>query len=101
MAIVAFRAIVLALISIAVSAQTFAQSQPPVTTTSGGVIQGVVSTQNGTIPLGGVMVSLSSDRTSEVLTAMSEGDGTYRFAGLEAGDTACPLHSMASTRKRS
>lgn len=56
-----------------------------VPTGSGGVIQGVVSTQNGTIPLGGVLVSLESDRTAQLQTAVSEGDGSYRFEGLEAG----------------
>jgi len=50
--------------------------------TSGGVstgtIQGVVTTQNGTIPLGAVLVSLTSDR-GEVSSATSDGDGKYRF----------------------
>lgn len=59
---------------------------PSVSTSSGGVIQGIVSTQNGTIPLGGVLVSLASTRTTMVSTAMSEGDGSYRFDGLEAGE---------------
>jgi hypothetical protein len=58
---------------------------PSVATESGGVIQGVVSTQQGTIPLGGVLMSLASDRTAQVRTVMSEGDGTYRFQELEAG----------------
>jgi len=49
------------------------------------VIRGIVSTQGGTIPLGGVMVSLSTLRTTLVQTVMSEGDGSYRFEGLEAG----------------
>jgi hypothetical protein len=63
------------------------QTQRPssVATESGGVIQGVVSTQSGTIPLGGVLMSLSSDRTAQVRTVMSEGDGSYRFQELEAG----------------
>ena len=56
-----------------------------VTTASGAVIQGLVTTQDGTIPLGGALVSLESDRTTRVATVMSEGDGTYRFEGLEAG----------------
>jgi len=80
----------LALLAIAAATPSFAQSQPSrpgsTPTASGGVIQGVVSTQNQTIPLGGVMVSLSSERTAKVLTVTSEGDGTYRFEGLEAGE---------------
>jgi hypothetical protein len=50
----------------------------------GGAIRGVVSTQNGAIPLGGVVVSLS-DGTADVGTAMSEGDGTFAFEGLKPG----------------
>ena len=30
-------------------------------------------------------MSLSDDRTTRVLTVVSEGDGTYQFDGLEAG----------------
>jgi outer membrane receptor for ferrienterochelin and colicin len=56
-----------------------------VATTSGGIIRGIVTTQSGTIPLGGVLVSLTSARTNQVRTVISEGDGTYRFEGLEAG----------------
>jgi hypothetical protein len=85
----AFAALLLMLITaLGASAQPASQPARPrtVTTVSGGVIQGVVSTQNGTIPLGGVLVSLSSPRTTQVMTVMSEGDGSYRFEGLEAGD---------------
>jgi hypothetical protein len=57
----------------------------PVPTSSGGIIKGTVTTQNGTIPLGGVLISLSSDRTTEVLTAWAEADGTFRFEGLAPG----------------
>lgn len=59
---------------------------PGVATISGGVVRGVVSSQSGAIPLGGVLVSLTSDRTSEVRTVRSEGDGSFVFAGLEAGE---------------
>src|ERR1700681_2081696 len=51
---------------------------------AGGAIQGVVSTQSGAIPLGGVLVSLSQG-TADVATATSEGDGTFRFEGLKPG----------------
>jgi hypothetical protein len=59
--------------------------RPGTSTASGGVIQGTVTTVNGTIPLGGVLVSLSSDRTTEVITVLSEADGTFSFEGLSAG----------------
>jgi hypothetical protein len=58
---------------------------PRVPTASGGVVQGAVTTQQGTIPLGGVLVSLSSDLTAEVTTVLTEGDGTFRFEGLPPG----------------
>ncbi len=67
---------------------TDAQQVPrpsPVPTESGGVIEGTVTTQNATIALGGVRVSLSSERTSEVASVLSEADGTFRFEGLAAG----------------
>jgi hypothetical protein len=60
-------------------------SPPRVSTASGGVVQGVVTTQNGTIQLGGVFVSLATDRTSEVATVISEADGSFRFEGVRPG----------------
>lgn len=56
-----------------------------VPTASGGIVRGIVSTQNGTIPLGGVLISMTSERTTQVQTVVSEGDGSFRFDGLEAG----------------
>jgi hypothetical protein len=58
---------------------------PAVSTASGGVVQGIITTQNGTIPLGGVFVSVATTRTSEVATVLSEADGSYRFEGLRPG----------------
>jgi outer membrane receptor for ferrienterochelin and colicin len=82
-------ALILSSAAVPGSAQT-TQGQPSrpgnVATTSGALIRGIVTTQNGTIPLGGVLVSLTSARTNQVRTAISDGDGTYRFEGLEAGD---------------
>ena len=64
------------------------QPQPPhapsVPTASGGIIRGIISTQNGAIPLGGVLVSLLDERTTQVATVLSEGDGSFRFEGLES-----------------
>jgi hypothetical protein len=56
-----------------------------VPTASGGIVQGAVTTQDGTIPLGGVLVTLSSDLTAEVTSVLTEGDGTFRFEGLAPG----------------
>jgi hypothetical protein len=67
------------------SAQQPARTDP-VPTTSGGIVTGIVTTQDGTIPLGGVLVSLSSGRTTEVRTVWSEPDGRFRFEGLPAGE---------------
>jgi len=68
---------------------TVGQPQPPRTSTvptaSGGIVRGIISTQNGTIALGGVMVSLLNERTTQVETVLSEGDGSFRFEGLESG----------------
>src|SRR5262245_48379479 len=49
-----------------------------------GAIEGIVSTQDGTIPLGGVLISLF-DGNAEVARLMSEGDGTFRFVALRPG----------------
>jgi len=59
--------------------------QPGVSTASGGVIQGVVTAVNGTVPLGGVLVSLSPRRSSDVITVLSDGDGAFVFEGLGPG----------------
>jgi hypothetical protein len=66
-----------------VGAQT---RRPEVSTASGGIIQGAVTTERGTIALGGVLVSLASERTTAVPTLLSESDGTFRFEGLPAGE---------------
>jgi hypothetical protein len=83
-------AVALSFVAHAQSSQTPSQSQPrppaSVPTESGGVIQGMVTTQKATIPLGGVLVSLSTERTAQVATVLSESDGTFRFEGLQAGE---------------
>ncbi|MGE0449616.1 MAG: TonB-dependent receptor [Vicinamibacterales bacterium] len=50
----------------------------------GGTVSGVVSTQDGAIPLGGIVVTLMMD-SAEVGSVASEGDGSFRFEGLEPG----------------
>jgi hypothetical protein len=49
-----------------------------------GTITGIVSTQNGTIPLGGAAVSLKSS-TEEVANYTSEGDGSFHFDNVPPG----------------
>src|SRR6478609_1592450 len=58
-------------------------AQTPGSATTG-TIQGLVTTQNGTIPLGAVLVSLTSDG-GEVSSATSAGDGKFRFDHVLAG----------------
>ena len=49
-----------------------------------GAIEGIVSTQNGTIPLGGIVVSLSNN-SGELSTATSDAEGKFRLENLAAG----------------
>lgn len=60
--------------------------RPDVATSSGGVVQGIVTTDGGTIALGGVLISLTTERTTAQPTLLTEGDGTFRFEALEPGD---------------
>lgn len=80
---------VLTLLSLICAVHASVRAQAPrtadVPTSSGGIVGGSVTTQNGTIPLGGVLVSLSSDLTAEVTTVLSNGDGSFRFESLKPG----------------
>ncbi len=51
----------------------------------GGVIEGFVSTQSGTIRLGGAQVVLHNSSNQEVATVLSDGDGHFRFTALQEG----------------
>jgi hypothetical protein len=51
----------------------------------GGVIEGFVTTQNGTIRLGGAQVVLHNSLSQQVSTVLSEGDGHFRFTALQEG----------------
>jgi hypothetical protein len=63
-----------------------ASSLSPQAQAPAGVIAGAVSTQSGTIPLGGVQVSLFDSRnTTELTSVLSDADGKYRFEGLAPG----------------
>ena len=57
-----------------------AQQQP-----GGGVVEGFVTTQTGTIRLGGAQVVLHNSANQEVSTVLSEGDGRFRFTALQEG----------------
>jgi len=51
----------------------------------GGVVEGFVTTQSGTIRLGGAQVVLHTSSNQEVSSALSEGDGHFRFTALQEG----------------
>lgn len=63
------------------TAPTTAPAQPHAAL---GTVHGVVTTQSGSIPLGGVIVSLVKDGV-EAASLASEGDGTFRFSDLVPG----------------
>jgi len=80
---------VLTFLSVICAVHAPAWAQAPrtadVPTSFGGLVVGSVTTQNGTIPLGGVLVSLASELTAELTTVLSNGDGTFRFERLTPG----------------
>ena len=61
------------------------ESRTTPATTDTGAIHGSVTTQQGTIPLGGVVVSLVKDG-AEIANVASEADGAYRFDAVPAGN---------------
>jgi len=50
-----------------------------------GVVTGVVTTQNGTIRLGGAQIVIHDATDTAVATLLSEGDGQFRVVALPAG----------------
>ena len=50
-----------------------------------GVIEGFVTTQGGTIRLGGAQIVLHNSANQEIASVVSDGDGHYRFAALQEG----------------
>ena len=62
-----------------------AASRPLAQQSGGGVIEGFVSTQGGTIRLGGAQVVLHNSSNQEVASVLSDGDGHYRFTALQEG----------------
>ena len=62
-----------------------AAGHPHAQQSGGGVIEGFVSTQSGTIRLGGAQVDLHNSSNQEVATVLSDGDGHFRFTALQEG----------------
>src|SRR5438105_10798566 len=52
---------------------------------AGGVIDGYVTTQAKTIPLGGAQVVVRNALNDEIATALTEGDGHFRIVALPDG----------------
>src|SRR5947199_8824843 len=65
--------------AVSVSAQTLAR---PI---DSGVIDGIVTTQSGTIRLPGAQVVVRDSNSQEVARVLTEGDGHFRVVGLPAG----------------
>lgn len=66
------------------SAQAQGIPQPSGRANPPAVITGIVTTQDKTVPLAGVVVSLRDER-GEVASGTSEGDGTFRFESIGPG----------------
>jgi Carboxypeptidase regulatory-like domain/TonB dependent receptor len=62
-----------------------AAAHPLAQQAGGGVVEGFVSTQSGTIRLGGAQIVLHNAANQEVSSVLSDGDGHYRFTALQAG----------------
>ncbi|MCU1382957.1 MAG: Outer rane receptor for ferrienterochelin and colicin, partial [Acidobacteria bacterium] len=57
----------------------------PLAQQGGGVLEGFVSTQSGTIRLGGALVVVHNSSNQEVGSVLSDGDGHFRFSALQEG----------------
>jgi len=64
-----------------ISAAGSAQTRPA----GGGAIEGLITTQGGTIRLGGALVVVRDAADRQVATMLSEGDGQYRVVALPGG----------------
>ena len=76
-----FRFIVVAISCVLLTAA----AQPRAQQTGVGVIEGFVTTQGGTIRLGGAQVVVHNSSNQEVSTVLSDGDGHFRFTALHEG----------------
>jgi hypothetical protein len=68
-----------------VHAQPTAGGAPSAEAQSAGTITGTVSTQSGTIPLGGATVSLVGQDKREIASTASDGSGNFRFDNIPSG----------------
>ena len=75
------RFIVVAIACVLLVAAAHPRAQQP----GGGVIEGFVTTQSGTIRLGGAQVVLHNSSNQEVSSVLSDGDGHFRFTALQEG----------------
>ena len=78
-----FRSIVLIFSCLFISASVWAQSRPQ--TTGVGSIDGVVTTQSGTIRLGGARVVVHDAANLETASVLADGDGHFRVTMLPEG----------------
>ena len=62
-----------------------AAARPRAQASGAGVVEGFVTTQSGTIRLGGAQVVVHNSANQEVATLLSDGDGHFRFAALPEG----------------
>ena len=77
-----FRFIIVLIAGALALAPSLARAQPPA---GGGIIEGFVTTQSGTIRLGGAQVVLHTSANQEVAGVLSDGDGHFRFAAIQEG----------------
>ena len=75
------RFIVVAIACLLLVAAAHPRAQQP----GGGVIEGFVTTQSGTIRLGGAQVVVQNSSNQEVSTVLSDGDGHFRITALPEG----------------
>src|SRR5438270_5698195 len=75
------RLLLLFAILVSAPALAFGQGRPA----RAGEIDGIVTSQSGTIRLGGAQIVVRDASDREVSTVLSEGDGTFRVVALPEG----------------
>jgi carboxypeptidase family protein/TonB-dependent receptor-like protein len=79
-----FRSVLVLAVLSASAVGAVAQTAPAVSR-GVGAVTGVVTTQNGTIRLGGAQVVIRDATDTAIATVLSEGDGQFRVVALPAG----------------